>query len=182
MSFYIGGFGDGSCPAELSSCYNEVIHYSYSEYDNKSLLPNLRFWNEGKVKKFLSSSFFKNSVNNQTSANSLDYSNVNKGRIYFNEDYSRYDSSYVSYDKQIIWTEDPADIESGKCLLRFNKEKNVIYTIRKTKGFDGRTEYVFRVYLLGSISKPMVELFWHHSVVLKFFLMFHFCVVVSRQV
>ena len=177
MSFYIGGFGDGSCPEELSSHYNEVNNYYYPRTNSKLVVSGMYFCNEQSIRKFLLSSYFKNLVDNKTPANSLGYSNVAKGRPYFNEAYSRYDSSYVSYQKQIEWTEDLDDIKSGKCLLRFNKGENVIYTIRKTKGSEDQPEYVFRAYNLGMLEEGIKG-----KSVLKLFLTSQCCVEILPDV
>lgn len=134
----------------------EILHYrQVNDFFFESRLEPIMFWfNESSlIKKFSSSHKYKNMINNCTSAATLSYSDIRKNGFWSGDnvgDYLRYDhTSYTCFDFTLEHIMETSSIESGEALLRVNKEKNVIYTVRKTQGTCGNPEYVFRAFTLS---------------------------------
>lgn len=114
----------------------EIPNYSemtnFISVEKSKIDPVMCYSNKFRIKDFCET--YKSKINNSSSAKNLNYSNVTKSGFYSlsnDKNYLRFDhNSYIPFDFSLDQTE-LSDIETGKCLLRINTEKNVVYTVRK---------------------------------------------------
>lgn len=135
-------------PREVSS-YSKIK--DFVNFKKNEMNPTMCYLNKFRIKNFLENPEIIKMIDNQNSAKNLEYTDVTKNGFYSfenKEDYLRFDhNSYVPFDFDLNQIDLP-DIKNKKCLLRVNTEKNVVYTVRKTRAKNGVPEYIFRTFLL----------------------------------
>lgn len=133
----------------------EIINYNkikdFAPFIKNEMEPIMCYLNKFNIKNFFKVYKQRDLLDNKFPASKLNYSDIGKDGFYStdnNHNYLRYDhNSYIPFDFALEDVE-LSDIRSQRCLLRVNKEKNVVYTVRKTHGVCGKPEYVFRSFLL----------------------------------